>query len=129
VEDLHEAEAARGGQVGGEAREAGVVAVVGDAELAGPALAVVGDVGGAGLDHAEAGAAQQPRVLVVRERAVGVRLLVGHRREPAAVRGRDAAREGHRIGERGGGSVRHGRGETIPVQMGFTALRARWASR
>jgi len=74
----------------------GELVVAPDAELAGETLAVGGDVGGAGEDDGEAagGAAHEPVVLVVADRAVGVALLVGERGEGEAVWGGGAAAEG-----------------------------------
>ena len=61
--------------------------------------------------EAALGAQRQPAELVIRQRAVGVALLVGERGEGEAVAGGGAAAEGDRRGERGhAGRGCHGRG-------------------
>ncbi len=113
VVELDQAERAVAGERGGEALQAGELMITPDAELTGETLAVLRDVGGAGLDDGEAagGAALEPAVLVAADRAVGVALLVGERGEGEAVAGGGAAAEGDRRGERGhAGRGCHGRG-------------------
>jgi hypothetical protein len=95
VEDLHETERAALAERRREAREPGQERVVVDAELPCPPLPVLRDVRRARLDDAESAARshREPFVLVVRQRAVGVALPVGHRREPDAVLRADAVAE------------------------------------
>jgi hypothetical protein len=100
VEDLRDRQRPVAVERRGEARETGDDVVVMKPELTRPALPVLGDVRGACLDDAEAAARTQlePVQLVVRERAVGVALLVGHRREPRAVTRMDAVAKDEGLG-------------------------------
>ena len=86
---------ASGVEIRGEAGEAVEMLVAEDAELSGEALTNGLDVRRAGHGEPEAalGAHRQPAVLVVRQGAIGMALLVGERRQHEPIRHRRTVQE------------------------------------
>ena len=74
VEQLHDARNAGLGQGGPKSLQRRLVGIAAQSELTGPGLALLRDVGGTGLDDAEAatGPAEQPCALHLGERAIGM---------------------------------------------------------
>jgi hypothetical protein len=120
MEDLRDPQPAPRPNPVGEHAQSRNPAIVVDAELAAPRLAVLPDVRGARRHHAEPafGAPQQPPQLVVAERAVVVALPVRQRCEPHAIRRDGAAREDQGIEqglERLGGRRHDPRSVLVPT--------------
>ena len=101
--DLQRRTAATGVDAGGQARQPGQVVVRPHAQLAGKALAAALHMGGAGHGEGEAaaGAHRQPVVLRVGQRAIGIALPVGQRRQHEAVGHGRAAGEGEGVAQLG----------------------------